>query len=385
MTFPLLPDIEATVADAFMRRALELGRRGRGRTSPNPPVGAVVVRGDRIVGEGFHPKAGQPHAEVFALADAGPAAQGADLYVTLEPCAHHGKTPPCTDAIIAAGITRVIIGMPDPTAEASGGARVLADAGIAVEFAPDPSPFEALTEGWRTRLATGRPFVTAKIALTLDGHAAFEESQPASISGAQGAEYTRALRSRVDAVLVGAATVIADDPRLTVRDPKGMPAEEQPLRVVLVRDRVPSPDAAVFADRTAPTLVLASDAAPADGLSYLPEHVLVDRFHDSDALKGAFAALGRRGLNDLLVEPGPTLLTAMWDDALFDELVAVYAAGMAGASAPALFLGPADRTDDALAPRLTAHHAEVSGQIAVVTWRPDPSATNASQPSTSRS
>lgn len=344
----LFSDSASAVDDRYLARALELAERGLGATWPNPAVGCVLVREDRIVGEGFHPRAGEPHAEVFALRDAGDDARGATAYVTLEPCAHHGKTPPCADALIEAGVARVVIGMRDPNAEAAGGAARLRDAGIEVVFAENPEPFAELNEGWLKRVATGRPYLRAKIALSLDGRMSFEPARRAAITGPSGAVLTRRLRAASDAVAVGAATLVADDPALTVRSADGTLAPRQPLRVVLVRTTMPPVEAQLFTDNAAETLVL--DA--------------------SEGLQSAFRALGERGVGSVLVEPGPRLLTALWAEDLLDELVVVHAGGMAGQSAPVSFLGEADREGDALTRRMQVAEAGIVGDVAVTVWRP---------------
>ncbi len=364
----LFSDVASRVVDPYLAHAVALAERGRGRTWPNPAVGCVVVADGRIVGEGFHPRAGEAHAEIFALADAGTDAHGADVYVTLEPCAHHGRTPPCTDALIAAGVARVIIGMRDPSAEASGGAEKLAAAGIIVEFADDPKPFSALNTGWFKRLATGQPFVVAKSGLSLDARVAFAAGERASITGPSGAEVTRRLRSAADAVLVSAATVIADDPALTVRDSRGILAENQPLRVVLVRATVPRADARVFADCAAPTLVLASDAADGRALAALPDGVQVMRWRLADGILGSLTALGRHGVGELLVEPGPRLFSTLWEAQAIDEFVTVVAGGLAGTAAPSLFLGEADRDTDSLLRRIAPVEAGIVGDVSVTVW-----------------
>jgi diaminohydroxyphosphoribosylaminopyrimidine deaminase/5-amino-6-(5-phosphoribosylamino)uracil reductase len=297
------------------------------------------------------------------------------VYVTLEPCTHVGKTPPCADALIAAGVRRVVIGMRDPNPESGGGAERLRNAGIIVEFAHDAAPFQELNAGWLRRIRAGRPLVTAKVALSLDAHGAFASGKRASITGASGALVTQRLRAASDAVLVSAATVIADDPALTVRNADGTLAERQPLRVVLVRDHVPQPDARVFTDEAAPTLVLAvgADAAVCD---IVPASIDVHQCSGSP-LADALAVLAERGVGELLIEPGPRLLTAMWAEGLIDRLVTVVAGGMAGAEAPPLFLGEADRHGDALVSRATPVEAGIVGDVSVTVWEPagDPGAT----------
>ena len=217
----LFSDVTSRIDDAYLARAVVLALRGAGRTWPNPAVGCVVVRDGEIVGEGFHPRAGEPHAEIFALAQARERARGADAYVTLEPCNHHGRTPPCVDALIEAGVASVTIGMTDPNPVAAGGLERLRTAGIAVNVVADQAPFAEITLGWLKRMRTGLPLVTAKVGQTLDAKVAFQPGLRARITGPSGAEVTARLRDASDAVLVSAATVIADDPALTVRTISG--------------------------------------------------------------------------------------------------------------------------------------------------------------------
>lgn len=368
----LFDDVASRVDDPYLRRALELASRGRGATWPNPCVGCVIVSDGRVVGEGFHPRAGEPHAEVFALARAGEAASGATACVTLEPCAHHGKTPPCTEALIAAGIKRVVIGMPDPNPAAAGGAEMLRAAGVDVRFADDPAPYVSLNEGWLKRMSTGLPFVTAKVALSLDAKVALDHGEPAAITGPAGAGVTRLLRSHSDAVLVGAATVIADDPELTVRDETGGRSEHQPLRVVLAHRTLPPRDSRVFSDGRAPTLLLVSDdlddSAESDALL---ESVVVSRYDSARGLAGAMAVLGERGVCEVLVEPGPRLLSSLWrTPECLDRLVTVTAGGMAGPGAPSLYEGVPDRDSRRLVHRFVPLEAGIVDDVSVTVWRP---------------
>jgi len=370
MAVRLFSDVSSRVADPYLARAVVLASRARGAAWPNPLVGCVIVADGRVVGEGYHPRAGDPHAEVFALAAAGEAARGADAYVTLEPCSHYGRTPPCADALIAAGVARVVIGMRDPTSEAAGGAQRLAEAGIRVEFAADETPFVELNAGWLKRVATGMPYVTAKVAASLDARVALEPGMRAAITGSAGSEVTRSLRSAADAVLVSAATVIADDPALTVRDALGHNAQRQPLRVVLVRTSVPHADARVFTDGVAPTMVLASDAADGPALDALPAGVPVMRWPAGGGLHAALSALGTHGVGHLLVEPGPRLLTALWAEAVLDELVCVTAGGMGGTASPPLYAGGPDRAGEALIHRMAPVEAGIVGDVSVTVWSP---------------
>lgn len=351
-----------------MAHAAMLACKARGATAPNPIVGCVVVRDGRIVGEGFHARAGEPHAEVIALADAGGEARGADLYVTLEPCSHFGRTPPCTQAILEAGVGRVHVGMRDPSTEARGGAEILSEAGVRVDFAEDPSPFIDLNRGWLKRVSTGLPYVTAKLALSLDGRPALESGRPASITGRSGARVTRSLRARTDAVLVGAATVSCDDPALTVRDERGDMAERQPTRVVLVRGAMPPSDARVFTDGAAPTVVLLPDAGGLDDDVAGAAHVVVERYPVAQGLRGALRVLGRLGINDVLIEPGPRLFEALWSGGVIDTLVSVTAGGLAGCGAPGLFAGEACRDGDTLAHVMRPVESTIVGDVCVSVW-----------------
>jgi diaminohydroxyphosphoribosylaminopyrimidine deaminase / 5-amino-6-(5-phosphoribosylamino)uracil reductase len=208
-----------------LKRALELAERGRGTTHPNPVVGAVLARDGEVVGEGWHERKGGPHAEIVALDAAGERARGATLYVTMEPCAHHGTTPPCTDALIAAGIAKVVAGSRDPNPEAAGGFDVLRAAGVEVEDA-DSFAARAQNEAWRTWVTERRPFVLLKLALTLDGRVAVPGSR--WISGEESRRRVHELRAQVDAVAVGMGTVRADAPQLTARD---VGAARQPRRL----------------------------------------------------------------------------------------------------------------------------------------------------------
>ena len=361
----LFSDVASRVQDPYLARAATLAQRGLGATAPNPLVGCVIVRDGHIVGEGFHPRAGEPHAEVFALRQAGDCARGADVFVTLEPCAHQGRTPPCTDALVAAGVARVVIGMPDVSEEASGGADALLAAGISVEFAADPAPFIELNAGWLQRVEGGRPRLTAKVGVSLDAHSALLPGKRAAITGPHGAEVTRRLRAASDAVLVSAATVAADDPALTVRDADGTLAAHQPLRVVLVRDQLPPVDARVFSDEAAETLVL---SARDDGeVCDLGESVVAYPC-GAGALDDVLLALGERGIGELLVEPGPRLLTALLEADLVDRLVVVTAGGMAGAGAPPLFLGKPQRSEMSLVRQLSPVEAGIVGDVSVTVW-----------------
>ncbi|MBM3501091.1 MAG: bifunctional diaminohydroxyphosphoribosylaminopyrimidine deaminase/5-amino-6-(5-phosphoribosylamino)uracil reductase RibD, partial [Armatimonadetes bacterium] len=242
-----------------MRAALALARRGVGRTAPNPPVGAVVVKRGALIGRGYHRAAGQPHAEVEALTDAGPAARGADLYVTLEPCAHHGRTPPCTDAILRAGVRRVCyaVGDPDPKVAGRGHAQ-LREAGLSVEAGRLARDARELYRAYFKHRLTGTPWGVLKLAGTLDGKVATASGESRWITGESARRHVHRLRNENDAILVGVGTVLADDPQLTTRLRGGRDA----LRVIIdSRGRTPPTARAVVQDSSAGCLIATTAAA----------------------------------------------------------------------------------------------------------------------------
>lgn len=369
----LFDDVASQVDDPYLRHALSLAELGRGSTAPNPLVGCVIESDGVIVGEGYHARAGEPHAEVAALRDAGESARGATAYVTLEPCAHHGKTPPCTEALVAAGVRRVVVGMADPNPLAAGGATVLRDGGVTVDFAADPRPFQLLNEGWLKRLATGMPLTVVKVALTLDGHGALHEGVRAAITGDSGARVTRMLRQRADAVVVGGATVQIDDPALTVRRADGSADEHQPVRVVLVRSTMPAAQSRVFCDGAADTLIVVADG-PGEGVPAAPDGVEVVRLPEDGGLASVTSMLGGRGYGEVLFEPGPRLLSSLWAERLIDRLVVVTAGGMAGSAAPPVYLGTADADGEALDHAMEPLEAGIVGDVSVTVWQPADSA-----------
>ncbi|HDH96868.1 MAG TPA: bifunctional diaminohydroxyphosphoribosylaminopyrimidine deaminase/5-amino-6-(5-phosphoribosylamino)uracil reductase RibD, partial [Proteobacteria bacterium] len=247
--------------ERFMREAIRLARKARGRTRPNPQVGAVVVRRGEIVGRGYHRKAGLPHAEVEAIRDAGGLAKGSDLYVTLEPCVHHGRTPPCVDAIIAAGIRKVYVGTLDPNPVVNGrGVRKLRRAGVEVETGLLADECRALNEGYNVWIAHGRPHIALKVAASIDGSIADFKGNSRWITSEESRRLVHRMRAMSDAVLVGIGTVLKDDPLLTARGvstPKG-----QPLRVVL-DSRLRTPARARVLNGDARTLLVCSSKSAA--------------------------------------------------------------------------------------------------------------------------
>lgn len=367
----LFSDPAAGIADSYLRRAFELAERGRGTTSPNPLVGCVVVRDGVVVGEGFHERAGAAHAEVMALDAAGDRARGAHVYVTLEPCTHFGRTPPCTDRLLAEGVTAVTIGMRDPNVSVSGGgAEVLAARGVEVTWAEDPRPFEVQNEAWLTRMRLGRPFVRVKVALTLDGRPALAARRRSRITGAGGRAVTMGLRQAATAVAVGASTVDIDDPALTARDAGDHALERSPRRVVLSRTCVPDLHSTVFSDGRGCTLVTSDSASDDEVAACEIAGVRVLRYAYAEGLGGALRVLAADGVDDVLVESGPSLFSALWRGRHIDELVLVTAGGMSGNAGPPLFLGQADSAGADLAPVFYAVEAGLADGDAVTVWRP---------------
>jgi diaminohydroxyphosphoribosylaminopyrimidine deaminase / 5-amino-6-(5-phosphoribosylamino)uracil reductase len=296
-----------------MCRALELARRGRGLVQPNPLVGAVLVRAGAIVGEGWHRACGGDHAEVDALRAAGAAARGATLYVTLEPCAHHGRTPPCTDAIIAAGVGRVVYAAADPNPAARGGAELLRAAGIEVLDGVERDAARVLNASFFHRIEVGTPFLALKLAVSLDGRIAAGPGERTAITGAEALRETHHLRADHDAVLVGAGTARTDDPLLTVRD---VPVRTPPVRVVLDTTASLDPGARlVVTIDQAPVWLLCADDAPAHRVRALEDAgvrvITVQRAGPRVDLHAASAALGGAGVHSILVEGGGAIASAL--------------------------------------------------------------------------
>lgn len=280
----------------YLARALELAERGRGGTAPNPVVGAVLVRDGEVVGEGWHERAGAPHAEIVALEAAGEDARGATLYVSLEPCAHHGRTPPCADALLAAGVTRVVAAVGDPNPETNGeGFDRLRAAGVDVELPGGELEWRARVqnEAFRVWVADGRPFVVYKAAVTLDGRVTLPGSR--WVSGEESRRRVHELRATVDAVVVGMGTVRADDPQLTAR---GVEAARQPRRLAF-------------------------------GSGPLPEGSELELV--SGPLEEELARLAAEGVQSLLLEGGPTLATSFLAAGLVDKLMLFVAPRLSGA------------------------------------------------------
>jgi diaminohydroxyphosphoribosylaminopyrimidine deaminase/5-amino-6-(5-phosphoribosylamino)uracil reductase len=327
-----------------MRRALRLAARAAGRTSPNPMVGTVVARGGEVVGEGYHRAAGEPHAEVNALAKAGDAARGATLYTTLEPCAHHGRTPPCVDAIVQAGIRRVVAAMRDPDPRTDGkGFRNLRASGIEVEQGVLEAEALRLNEGFVSRVRRGRPFVLVKLATTLDGRVTAKGRR--YLVGKRALREVHRLRDRSDAVLVGVGTVLADDPMLTVREVTG----RDPLRVIVDTDARTPPNAKVVrAKDPQRTVVLVARDADTRRTNKLREAgVLLTTLPRSDGgldLGAAMRWLGEHGVNTVMSEAGPRVAGALVRAGLADRLM-IITAPIAGGEGPTALAGVTDTAE----------------------------------------
>ncbi|MEK6747868.1 MAG: bifunctional diaminohydroxyphosphoribosylaminopyrimidine deaminase/5-amino-6-(5-phosphoribosylamino)uracil reductase RibD [Pseudomonadota bacterium] len=318
-----------------MALALRLAEQGLYTTDPNPRVGCVIVRDGEIVGTGYHQRAGEPHAEVHALRVAAERARGADVYVTLEPCNHHGRTPPCSEALIQAGVARVIIAASDPHPKASGGEAALRAAGIGVEQGMLAAQAEAQNIGFFARWRRGRPWVRSKIAMSLDGRTALASGESQWITGAAARRDVQQWRARSSALLTGSGTVLADDPRLTVRElDLGVPVTRLPMRVV-VDSAARTPARAAILSAEARTLMVT-----AGGRGAWPTHV--EHMACADAagrvdLNALMLALARRDVNEVLVEAGARLNGALLSAGLIDECIFYIAPALLGDGARGLF------------------------------------------------
>ncbi len=309
----------------WMREALRLARRGTGTTSPNPMVGAVVVKRGKVIARGWHRKAGDPHAEVIALDRAGDAARGGTLYVTLEPCCHTGRTGPCTERVIRAGVVRVVASMTDPNEAVAGkGFRALRRAGIEVEVGDGKGEAAGMNEAFLKRVRTGLPWIDLKMASTLDGRVADSRGVSQWISGRESRAEVQRLRRKTDAILIGVGTALADNPSLTVRNGK---TSRQPARIVLDRNLRIQPSAKLFNDaggRHGDTIVVCAGDAPARRLNRLEtagaKIMTAGRWKDGHvALRPLLRRLARSGLNRILVEGGGAVAGSFIDAGLVDR------------------------------------------------------------------
>ena len=338
-----------TTTENPMTRAIELARSALGSTSPNPAVGAVVVQNGAVVGEGYTLPPGQRHAEIGALARAGPSARGATLFCTLEPCCHYGRTPPCTDAIIAAGVSRVVYAVRDPNPRVSGGGEsALRAAGIAVERQTNPEA-EELHEAFAKHITTGLPFVVAKFAMSLDGKIATRTGSSQWITGPAARARVQRMRKEMDAIMVGIGTTLADDPQLTARDAEGepLPSNLQPVRIIVDSSARTPPNARML-NQPGRTIIATAAGVPRDRVARL-EDVGADvrEFPGSDGrvdLRKMLKFVGGQGIVSVLVEGGGLVLGATLDAGLIDKVCAFVAPmliGGAGAPSPVAGSGAA--------------------------------------------
>jgi diaminohydroxyphosphoribosylaminopyrimidine deaminase / 5-amino-6-(5-phosphoribosylamino)uracil reductase len=330
-----------------MAHALRLAEQGLHTTQPNPRVGCVIAHGVEVVGTGFHQRAGEPHAEVYALREAGARARGATVYVTLEPCAHHGRTPPCAEALIAAGVARVVVAAEDPFPQVDGrGTARLRAAGITVDIGLLRDAARELNIGFFSRIERSRPFVRVKLAMSLDGRTALGNGESKWITGEAARADVQRWRARSSAILSGSGTVLADNPRLTVRMAaqsvgggeirSGSAGEEDftpPLRVILDRQLRTPPSSHVL-DGSTPTLLLHGAAASCtDDRFARVERIAIATQNDALDLRAVLALLAGRGCNEVHVEAGPTLGGALFAAGLADELLLYIAPLLLGDSA----------------------------------------------------
>lgn len=330
--------------EAFMNRALFLAEQGKGRTSPNPLVGAVVVNSGQIVGEGYHQKAGEPHAEIHAIRNAGEKAKGATLYVNLEPCCHWGRTPPCTDAIITAGITHVYAAHLDPNPKVAGkGFQQLADAGIEVDVGLCAEAAEKLNEIYTKHVKTGYPFIILKMAMSLDGKIATSTGESQWITSSESRQKAHELRDEVDAILVGVGTITSDNPALTTRltHKQGKDA----TRIVLdSHGRTPT-SAKVFNEKSnAGVIIAVTSKAPAENIIGLEkagaEVVVIPTNKGRVCFKTLMENLGKRSVTSVLVEGGGEVNTSALASGLVDKVMCFVAPKLIGGSdAPGVFSG----------------------------------------------
>ncbi len=310
----------------YMRLALELAAQARGRTSPNPLVGAVIVRDGKIIGQGFHKKAGTPHAEVHALREAGEQARGAVMYVTLEPCSYYGRTPPCSQAVVDAGLAEVYVAMEDPNPKVAGqGIRQIRNAGISVAVGIMEKEARRLNEAFIKYITTQKPFVLLKAAMTLDGRIAARTGHARWVTGLEARQRVHRIRDEYDAILVGINTVIADDPELTCRLPGGEGGHD-PVRVILdSRARTPLTAWVLQVDSPAATIIVTTDAAPPENVTALKaagaEIIIVTNRDGRVDLPELLTELGRREISSLLVEGGAEVSAAFLNMALVDKVL----------------------------------------------------------------
>jgi diaminohydroxyphosphoribosylaminopyrimidine deaminase/5-amino-6-(5-phosphoribosylamino)uracil reductase len=339
----------------FMARALRLAERGLTSADPNPRVGCVLVEDGNIVGEGWHRVAGGPHAEIAALTNAADAARGSTAYVSLEPCCHQGRTPPCTGALIAAGVRRVVAAMIDPNPLVAGrGLHTLAAAGIRIESGLLEAEARALNPGFCKRLSEGLPYVRLKLGTSLDGRVAMASGESRWITSVAARRDVHGLRSRSSVVMTGIDTVLADDPAFTARDDQDRALARQPLRVV-IDSRLRIPPTAKLLNEPGQTLIIAAAQAEANSINDRVELAYLPSADGRVDLRAALQELARRGANEVLVEAGPKLSGALVQARLVDEVILYLAPRLLGHEARAGFeFSGLHRLGDAVEWRITA-------------------------------
>ena len=320
----------------FMTQALRLAERGLYTTSPNPRVGCVIVKGGRVVGEGWHERAGQPHAEVHALRQAGEAARGATVYVTLEPCSHYGRTPPCANALVEAGVASVMVAMADPNPLVAGqGLHLLEERGIHTRSGLLEGEARELNKGFVSRMTRQRPWVTVKLAASLDGRTALANGASQWITGAAARSDVQRWRARSCAIMTGIGTVLADDPQMTVRE---LDIGRQPLRVVVDSHLRITLDRKILQGGNTLLACLPGQPDKVDALRETGVTVLeLAEENGQVSLPGLLQALAQRDINEVLVEAGSVLNGALLQQGLVDELLLYYAPTLLGADARGMF------------------------------------------------
>ena len=336
-----------------MQRALSLAKQALGTTNPNPPVGAVIVKDGIVVGEGFTQPSGQAHAEIVALTNAGERSSGGTLYTTLAPCSHHGKTPPCTDAILQAGITHVVSATIDPNPNVRGdGLSILENAGVQTHVGEEEVQAKIFIEAYLKFVETGFPMVTVKFGSSLDGRIATNTGESQWITGKKSLQFAHKLRTTNDAIMVGINTVLTDNSKLTARDPLGENLDRQPLRVV-VDSRCRIPPTASMLEQPGHTLVAATNINATDQkqIEYTGAEVLhLPSENGQVELTSLMKQLGARDITSIIVEGGGTLIGSLFDKGLVDKVIAFIAPTVIGGiNAPSPVMGQGiDRLIDAV-------------------------------------
>ena len=337
-----MSDVEFSQQDLeFMTQAIALAKQGRYTTTPNPNVGCVIAKDGAVIGEGYHIEAGGPHAEIHALAQAGSNAEGATAYVTLEPCSHYGRTPPCSEALIKAGVSRVVAAMVDPNPEVAGrGLKMLADAGIETASGLLKQEAEALNLGFLKRMRTGLPFVRCKLAASLDGKTALSNGESKWITSSEARKEVQDIRAQSCVVLSGADTVLIDDAKLNVRqselnNPLAQQSNRQPVRVIIDSQNRLTPELVLF-QQESKIIIARTELDNSHAWPHFVEQIVIDSKNAKVDLSALMAELGSRGFNLVLLEAGATLAGEMFSQNLVDELVLFMAPKLMGNASKSL-------------------------------------------------